>query len=595
MHGADLIEKLVLIAVLAVAAQIVAWRIRAPGIVFLAAAGLAIGPGLGLVDPRTDFGALFQPMISLSVAVILFEGGLHLRLSDLRAVGPAVWRLVFFGAPLAWAGGALAGVFLAGLSWPTALLFGGILVVTGPTVIMPLLRQARLKHEPAALLKWEGIVNDPVGALLAVLVYEVATLAPEGLPTAAVALSLAGVALAAVVGYGIGRGLSAAIHHGLVPEFIKGPLVLAMALAAFLAGDLVQKEAGLVAVTVLGVTLANTGLAEIEQVRRLKEYVTVLLVSGLFVVLSASLDRAEMSALGWPAVWFLAALLFLVRPLSVGLATIGTGLDWRVRVLVAWIAPRGIVAVAISGLFADLMVQAGHADAAAMKPLAFAVVFTTVLAHGFTLRPLGRALGLAGGPQHCVLIVGGGAWQSGLAKALAQGGAPVLMADHNHWRLRAARQMEGVAIYHGEILSEFAGERVDLVDYQHVLALTEDDAYNALVCSQFAPEIGARNALQLASHRTAETSGLRPAARGRVFLGETWDSDEIARCHRDGWRFVLLDRGVDPWGEDAESREAPVLISTVSSAGALSFAVADAALGVAARDRAIALVPPAAA
>lgn len=609
MQEADLIEKLVLIAALAVAAQWLAWRVKAPGIVFLAAAGLIAGPGLGLVSPEQDFGALMQPMISLAVAIILFEGGLHLRISDLREVGPGVWRLVFIGAPLSWAGAALAGVYIMDLSWPTALLFGGILVVTGPTVIMPLLRQARLHHEPAALLKWEGIVNDPVGAMLAVIVFEIATLAAvgapgllgegvigdgrlgeEGLAVREVLLTLGAVAGSAALGYLMGRGISKAIHLGLTPEFIKGPLVLAAALVAFLLANLVQKEAGLVAVTVLGVTLANTGLAEIDQVRRLKEYVTVLLVSGLFVVLSATLDPAALLALGWPAAGFLAVLMFVVRPVSVFVATIGAGLSWRVRLLVAWVAPRGIVAVAVSGLFGGLMVQAGYEDAEALTPLAFAVVFATVIAHGFTLRPLAQRLGLASGPEHGVLIVGAGPWSSALGATLAKAGAPVLVADHNPYRLRAARRTGGVTVYAGEILSELAGERVDLGAYQHVLALSDDDAYNALVCSQFGPELGARNTVQLASHRTADGEGLRPAARGRVLMGDGWDSDALSARLRAGWRLALLDPG-ERVGlsetAEAEGDEAPVVVAKVSSSGAVAFALADTPLKFSEKDRAI--------
>ena len=281
-----------LIGVLGIGSQWIAWRLRIPAIVMMLAAGLAAGPGLGVIDPEAAFGDLFRPVIAIAVAVILFEGGLTLNFRDLSETGTAVRRLVFLGAPLAWLFSALAARYGAGLSWESAAVFGGILIVTGPTVIMPLLRQARLAARPAGVLRWEAIVNDPVGALAAVLAYEViAAIAGAGtLAEAAWHLAI-GISLALVSGYLAGRLVAHAFRNGHVPEFMKVPVLFGLVLLTYAATDTVLHESGLLAVTVMGIVLANADLPSFVELRRFKEHATVILVSGVFVMLAASLDR----------------------------------------------------------------------------------------------------------------------------------------------------------------------------------------------------------------------------------------------------------------------------------------------------------------
>ena len=249
----SIVPKIALIGALGISAQWLAWRYNLPAIVLMSVAGLIAGPALGILSPAQDFGEFLRPIISIAVAVILFEGGLNLNFSELRGVGRAVWRLVFVGAPLAWILGALAAHHGAGLSWPTAILFAGILVVTGPTVIMPLLRQARLSHRPGAVLKWEGIVNDPVGALLAVLVFEYLVVAEEGHNMIASGSWLAVVTLAsAALGVAAGSLIAWTFQRGHVPEFLKAPVILVSVLLTFVLADLLEHEMGLVAVTAMG-------------------------------------------------------------------------------------------------------------------------------------------------------------------------------------------------------------------------------------------------------------------------------------------------------------------------------------------------------
>jgi NhaP-type Na+/H+ or K+/H+ antiporter len=596
-----IVDRIVLIAALGIGAHWLAWRFHMPVIVLLTAAGLIAGPGMGWLQPQEQFGDLLQPIIGIAVAVILFEGGLHLLAKDLRGIETPVRRLVLVGASITWGLGAASAHWLAGVSWPVALLLGGILVVTGPTVIIPLLLQAKLDRETASVLKWEGIVNDPLGALLAVLVFEYITVA-SGSTFRVLTLSTFGIVAAGAIGYAAGRAFAALHASGHIAEYLKGPFILGLTLVCYLAGNTLQAEAGLVAVTVLGMTLANSGLADIDQMRRLKEYVTVILASGVFILLSASLEREVLGALDWGTLAFVCAILFVVRPVSVFAATLGTSLSWRQRLFLGWIAPRGIVAVSMAGLFAGILVEDGFADGSQLVPLVFSIVVATVVLHGFTMRPLGRLLGLAAGPAHGVLIVGATRWSAALAATLKEAGNPVLVSDGNVHRLGDARR-RGIETFSGEILSELADYRVDLGQFEHVLAATDDDVYNALVCTQFAAEFGPRRAFQLAGHRTGGSgaNAVRTSAKGQVLMAPGLDSDALDRRMREGWRFDLRKAAE----LDAPQRKAladglvteedlagRLVVAAIDKSGEVRFNIADRPLQIAEGERVLVFQSP---
>ena len=284
----DPVMQLATIGVLGVGAHWVAWRLRVPAIVLMLGIGLLAGPLLGVLDPKAAPGDLMTPIISIAVAVILFEGGLTLNFHQLRDASQGVTRLVLVGAPLGWITSALALHYVAGFSWAVAVVFGGIMIVTGPTVIAPLLRQAKLSHRPAALLPWEAIVNDPIGALAAVLAYEVivVSVAASTVGEAAVQLIIGLIVSSAAGGYGIAQ----AFRCGWVPEYMKVPVLFVVLLGVFSGSNTLLHESGLLAVTIMGVWIANANLPSYEELRRFKEHATVLLVSGIFVLLAASID-----------------------------------------------------------------------------------------------------------------------------------------------------------------------------------------------------------------------------------------------------------------------------------------------------------------
>lgn len=554
--GMDPVSLFAVIAVLGIGAQWLAWRLQMPGIVLMLAAGVIAGPVTGLIDPQAAFGDLLRPLVAVAVAVILFEGGLTLNIADLRQTGVAVRRLVLLGAPLGWLLSTLAVRFGGGLSWESSAVFGGILVVTGPTVVIPLLRQARLKSHPAALLRWEAILNDAVGALCAVLAFEVIT-ALYGATTLARATEhfALGLTAAVLAGFAAGRGVTFAFKGGHVPEFLKVPVLLGAVLVVYASTDSLLHESGLLAVTVMGVVLGNAKLASFDELRRFKEQATVILVSGVFILLAASLDTALLGQLSWRAGLLIFLVVLVVRPLTVAVVLAGTGVPLREQAMVAWIAPRGIVAVAVAGLFGTRLADLGVPDGALLAPLAFAIVAATVVLSGFTIRPAARALGLVSTDVPGVLLVGGNAWTVALARTLQDAGTPVLMSDRNWHRLAPARKA-GVPVYHGEILSEAAEHHLDLNAFEVLIAGSDNAAYNTLVCTDFAPEFGRGNVYQPITDSGGER-GL-PVTLGGRWLGKDLGHGALMAQVADGpgFTFEAVTKGADGTLPDWPARQA---------------------------------------
>ncbi len=552
--------KIALIGVLGIGAQWLAWRLQRPAIVLMAIAGLIFGPLMmwifdldfvqnhhtlhNIVDalrlnPEEDFGAIYRPMIGMAVAIILFEGGLTLRFKDLGDATHAVTRMVLVAAPIAWALGAMAAHYIVGLPWDISAMVGGLFVVTGPTVILPLLRQAHLPSRPAAILKWEGIVNDPLGALFAVAGFEFIRFTAMGESIQyAMTLLLIAAFLGTAVGIVSGIGLAWAFRHGKVPEYLKAPVVVIWVLFIYVIANELAEETGLLAVTAMGITMANTKFAAQDEMRRFKESIAILLVSGVFVILTATLTPEVLKSFDLKVLGFVLAMMFLVRPIAVFVSTIWSGLTWRETLLVSLIAPRGIVAVAVAGLFATELQALGRPEGAMFIPLAFALVFATVTFAGFTITPMAKALGLTEDKAEGVMIVGANPWSLGLAKALKDMDIPVLVADTNWRRLRGAR-LEGLSVFYGEVLSENADHRLDHSAFAHLIAATPNDAYNSLVCVEFAPELGRHRVFQVSASESESTdpSSIVYTARGRSLATKGRSFDTLTRDWWSGWRF----------------------------------------------------------
>ncbi|MGH7048248.1 MAG: cation:proton antiporter [Stellaceae bacterium] len=558
------------IALGGVAAQWISWRFRMPAIVLLFATGLFFGPGLQILDPGRQFGPGLRPIVDLAVAIVVFEGGLTLDIRELRAAGGGVLRLTTLAAAVTWLLGTVAAHAITGMSWAAAILFGAIVIVTGPTVVLPLLRQTRLQPRPASLLKWEAIVNDPIGAVLAAIVLQVllARAASVQVPAAGTVLHLLGGFVAAVaLGGGCAVLASQAFIRDQVPESLKSPLLIALALSVYVVANLVTPQAGLVAATLFGVTLGNLNFPGLSELKRFKEALVILIVSALFVVLTAELDRATLSQLSWRMIGLVAAMLFVVRPASVLLATTGSGIPLAERALVAWMAPRGVVAAAVAGLAGGALNGAGYGGGLLVMPAVFALIAASVVLHGFTLRPAARALGLNLGDTPGLAIIGASAWSTDMATVLHQAGVSVLLVDTFPGALAEARG-KGIPVLQAEVLSEHGEEALSTRRVDYSFAATPDAVYNALVCVRLAPELGRERVLQLPqeSRRPQRRTAIGRESRGKVIGRPLTDYDAFEERFEAGWRFAVI----------AQDEAAPAIadaieLAVVDDGGALAF------------------------
>jgi hypothetical protein len=453
-------------------------------------------------------------------------------------------------------------------------LFGSILVVTGPTVILPLLRQAKLEPRASAFLKWEGIVNDPIGATLTLLILSVLLAIRQqgqdiGAMSGLAGRAVFGVLVAGLLGFALPFALRSGFRRDLAPEYLKTPILLAGALGVYAVGEAIQAETGLVGATVFGVTLANIEVTGLQELRRFKESLTVFLVSGLFILLTANIDPQVLRHLSWPVLGTTAAILFLVRPAAILLATVGARMTWQERMLVGWIGPRGVVAAAVAGLAGEQLVQAGYQDGALILPTVFCVITATVVLHGLSLGPLARALKLASDSPPGVLIVGASPWTIDFAKVLRGLGIPSLILDPSFEALRPARRL-GLPTARVEILSAVGEHLLDLRDLDYLYAATDDDAYNALVCTRFAGELGRERVHQPPPE--AERQGLQTSRdwRGKYAPHADLHFARLSELVGQGYGFVVRE------GSEAleqTSERWPVL--TVGANGALSFCTAE--------------------
>lgn len=584
-----------------VAAQWIGWRFGVPPIVLLFALGLAVGPGLGLINPSEQLGHGLEVIVGLAVAVVVFEGGLKLDLRELREARIGISRLVVLGLPLNWLFGAMAAHWIVGVGWGPAVLFGAVMVVTGPTVILPLLRQVRLRRRVASLLKWEAVVNDPFGAMLAVVVLEYLIVVAPHEPNGIGAAGLIARVLLALVASGALALVAAlavrwAFHRDKVPELMRTPLLLAGALGLYAAANLIQPEAGLFAATVFGLALANLRITGLKPLSRNKESLSSMLVSALFILLAADLALADFEAVPLAAAVLVGVVLVAVRPAAILLSTIRSGLPWRERLLVAWIGPRGIVAAALGGIAGGRLGNAGYQGAELIEPMIYAVIAASVVLQGMTLGPAARWLGLRGTSRPGILIVGANPWTTRLACELKTHGVPALMADQSWTALRPAREHD-IPVLAVEILSAEVETALDSGFVDYVLAATDDDAYNALVCARFAPELGRERVHQLAlAGGKARDSRRLPDLdwRGKIVAEPGLDFTTANDMLRDGWRFEVRKPGAgDGKVRDQDRQRGGVVLMILKEDGRIVFNTPERTVHARDGDRLIHFVPPA--
>ena len=501
------------IGVLSLFCQWLAWRVRVPAILFLLATGIACGPVFHYLNPEDVFGDLLFPMVSLAVAIILFEGSLTLRFAEIHGHSKMVRNLIPAGALVTGVIGTLAARWILDISWEISLLFGAISVVTGPTVIAPLLRSVRPSSKLANILQWEGIVIDPVGALLAVLVYEgivswgLGNVFSHSLYIFGKTI-VVGILLGATAGYLNGQVL----RKHWMPHYLHNAGTLTFMLGVYALSNEIAHESGLLTVTIMGIWMANMKQVQVDGILEFKESLSVLLISALFIILAARIEFSAITSLGWGLVLVLAVLMLVARPLSIFLSAIGTDLSFREKLFLSWIAPRGIVAAAVSALFAFQLQSNGYDGAQTLVPLVFMLIIATVTIQSLTARPLAKLLGVAEPAEFGFLIMGANQVARMIAKELKKHEVPVLMADTNWENVRQAR-MENLQVYFGNPISEHAANQLDLTGIGNLLVISPYKQMNSLATYHFLDWFGDHDSVfslaegeqdQKARYQTAE-------------------------------------------------------------------------------------------
>lgn len=461
--------------------QVLSARLGLPAILLLLLAGIALGPdGLAWIRPAT-FGTARQDLVSLAVIVILFEGALGLQLRRLRSEQRSLLLLLTLGGAISFAAGTLAAHYLLGLPFEIASLYGALMIVTGPTVVTPLLARIRVDRRVRELLIGEGVLIDPLGAIVALVAAEW-VVGRHSLEDSAV-LVLTRLALGAVIGAFAGGLLGALLRRKLIPEDLAPPTVLAAAIVTAAGANVLSPEAGLMAAVVQGIVLANAGVQGLGPLRDFKERVTVLLLSFLFILLAADLPLAGVARLGLPALAVVGILIWVARPIAVLLCTAGSGLSIRERAFVAWICPRGIVAAGVAGLFRILLDEAGVPGGAELQALVFITVAATVTAQDLSAGLVARSLGLDFPRLRETLVVGADELGRCVVRLLREAGRAARLLDRSPFFTAAARS-EGLPVHEGDALSVASLEEAGAAYADTLLAITRNAELNAMVADR---------------------------------------------------------------------------------------------------------------
>ena len=586
------------IVVLAVAVQWVAARLRVPSILLLLIVGFLVGPVFDFLDPDALFGDLIPPVVSLAVGLILFEGGMSLRFREMAGQQRVLWLLVTLGVLISWVVGAVIVLLLTDLPTGIAILIGSILVVSGPTVVGPLLSQVRPSRTVSSILKWESIFIDPVGALLAVLTFEVLLVERALDPTVGEVVweVITFIVAGGSVGVVIAILAIIALRRHWVPEHLLSLFGISTALLAFIVADQLAAESGLLATTILGLVLANHRPVRTEQIVRFSEIIRVLLIGILFIVLSARLDIDRLDFNLGAAIAIIVALVLVARPLAVFVATWRSNLEMRERLLIGAVAPRGIVAASIASVFALELQAEGVAGAEQITPLVFAVIVGTVAIYGLGMGPFARSLGLAQKHQEGALILGAGIVERAIARALSASGVTVVVATTNRRDHYQAR-MEELRSFYGNLLDRDVELDLDLAGIGQLLAMTPNDDVNTLACSRYAELFGGAYVYQLQPAGLPAGIESSPATDlgGRFLFAPGYDYRRLRRHLEEGGqirRTKLSDSySIDDYRSSTEQAIPLFIVRSGGRLGIVLSATTDPLAGVGNGDTIISLIP----
>lgn len=517
--------ELASIVIFGILAQWVAWRTKVPAILPLIIIGLLVGPlstfftesGEKWIQPMFDEetqhgifpGNMLFYIVSLSIGIILFEGGLTLKKKEIQNVGSVIGKLVSVGALITFIGAALASHYIMNLSWPISFLFSGLIIVTGPTVIAPILRNIPLNKDVAAILKWEGILIDPVGALVAVLVFEFISSGSSGAHFTSHAFMAFGkiVLIGSCIGFTAGYLLHFLIKEKLVPHYLLNVFTLALVMLVFVLSDVLAHESGLLSVVVMGMVLGNLDVDEVKDILHFKEALSVLLISILFILLSANIDMEHLILLNDIRVLILFLVIILViRPLGVFLSSTGSSLSINEKLFISWVGPRGIVAAGIASLFGLRLVQQGVKGAEYITPLVFIIVLGTVLLNATTARMVARLLKVTTKKSTGILMVGANLAARLIAKYLADNGRNIVLLDTNKFNVRRSQDM-GLTALEADIYNDDLEDNIELNNMGYLMAMTGSSDVNKYAIEKFNHSFGENGTFRLISSEEKNSVG----------------------------------------------------------------------------------------
>ncbi|MCB0427180.1 MAG: sodium:proton antiporter, partial [Mangrovimonas sp.] len=475
------------IVILGILAQWFAWKLKIPAILPLILIGLLVGPvsslytenGMKLLEPIWNGQKGLFPgeglyyFVSLAISIILFEGGLTLKREEIKNVGPEITKLITLGSIITFFCAGLAAHYIFYLSWEVSFLFSSLVIVTGPTVITPILRNIPLKKDVSAVLKWEGILIDPIGALVAVLVFEFISAGSSSGFTQTAFVEFGKILLfGATFGFTFAHALAFCINKNFIPHYLLNVVSLSTVLLVFIVSDVFAHESGLLAVVVMGMVMGNGKLNNIKELLYFKESLSVLLISILFILLAANINIKDLELLyNWNSVVLFITVVFLIRPLAVFLSTINSNLKVNEKLFVSWVGPRGIVAAGIASLFGEKLILEGVEGAEYIMPLVFMIVLGTVLLNATTARPIAKMVGVYLEKSEGIVIIGASKFARLIGHYLENNGRHVVLIDSNESNVRKSKDL-GLEAINASIYSEELTDNIELNDVGYLIAMT---------------------------------------------------------------------------------------------------------------------------
>ncbi len=500
------------IIILGIIAQWVAWRLKLPAILPLILIGLLVGPiatlytedGAKLIEPIWNGEKGLFPgeglyyFVSLAISIILFEGGLTLKRAEIKNVGPVITKLITLGSVVTFFGAGVAAHYIFGLSWQISFLFSALIIVTGPTVITPILRNIPLKKDISTVLKWEGILIDPIGALVAVLVFEFISVGEGSGYTQTALIEFGKILLfGTTFGFTFAHALAFAIKKNLIPHYLMNVVSLSVVLLVFVESDVFAHESGLLAVVVMGMVLGNMNLPNLKELLYFKESLSVLLISILFILLAANINISDLELLmNWKTAALFALVVFLIRPLGVFLSTQGSNLKLKEKLFIGWVGPRGIVAAGIASLFGSKLLAKGEPGAEYITPLVFMIVLGTVLLNATTARLFAKAVGVFLTKSEGILIIGASKVSRLIANYLKKNSRHVVLIDNNQTNIDKAKKL-GIEAMVANIYSDSLTDNIELNDMGFLMALTGNSDINKFSIDKFKKQFGENGAFRL--------------------------------------------------------------------------------------------------